>query len=135
MFHPVLSHLIKVDFQNSLWYNCYISCTMHGKLDCTVGEIGRPYRHHGALYNDVLKTNRLNFSLASHYNLSPVDIRKSAECLCFWSVNFWESVKCRCFQGVDFGRHWSVEISSSQTFSNKKKPLNRRSTLIGWIGE
>ena len=74
-----------------------------GKLDCAVGGIECLCPHHGALYNDISKTSVFDFSLASHYNLSPVDNRKSVECLCFWSVGFWESVKCRCFQGVDFG--------------------------------
>ena len=134
LFHPVLSYLIKVDVQNSHWYSCHIYCTMCGKLDCTVGGIECLYRHHGALYNTLFKTSLFDFSLASHYNLLPVDIR-NVECLCFWSVDFWESVKCWCFQGVDFNCQWIVDISSSQTFSNKKNPLNRRSTLIGWIGE
>ena len=96
-FHPVLSCLIKVDIRNSHWYNCYISRTMHNKLDCTVGEIGRPYRHHGALYDDIFKTNLFEFSPASHYNISPVNIRKSVKFRCFWSVKFLESLKCRCF--------------------------------------
>ena len=61
---------------------------MYGKLDCAVGGIACPCRHHGALYNDIFKTSLFDFSLASHYNLLPVDIRKLVECLCFWSVNF-----------------------------------------------
>ena len=61
---------------------------MCGKLDCADGGIECPYRHHGALYNDIFKTSLFDFSLANHYNLSPIDIRKSVECLCFWNVDF-----------------------------------------------
>ena len=136
LFHPVLSYLIKVNVQNSHWYSCHISCTMCGKLDCTVGGIECLYRHHGALYNDTFKTSLFDFSLASHYNLSPVDIRKSVECLCFWNVDFWESVKCRCFQDVDLDTQWSVDIFSSQTFFNKKtiKSEERSGWMDWWIG-
>ena len=84
---------------------------MCGKLDCAVGGMECLYQHHGALYNDIFKTSLFDSSLASHYNLSPVDIRKSVECLFFWGGDYlrvsevsmflgcqlWQSVKCRDF--------------------------------------
>ena len=61
LFHPVLSYLIKVDVQNSHWYSSCISCIMCGKLDCADRGIECPYRHHGALYDDVIGTHPFRF--------------------------------------------------------------------------
>ena len=61
---------------------------MCGKLDCVVGGMECLYQHHGALYNDIFKTSLFDFSLANHYNLSPIDIRKSVECLLKWNKDF-----------------------------------------------
>ena len=68
---------------------------MCGKLDCADGGIECPYRHHGALNNDIFKTSLFDFSLASHYNLLPIDIRKTVECQCyslrFTGSNSWHT--------------------------------------------
>ena len=45
-------------------------------------------KHHGALYSDIFKTSLFDFSLANQYTLSPINIRKSVECLCFWNDDF-----------------------------------------------
>ena len=88
LVHPLLCYLIKADVQNSHWYSCCTSCIMCGKLDCVDGGIERLCRHYGALYNDIFRSSLFDFSLANHYNLSPIDIQKSVECLCFWNVDF-----------------------------------------------